>query len=87
MNWLGKKQTQILNLLKEGPKSFSELEKITSFDKRIIRNTILELFDIGVIRGNFQSCYRYTEPKEPIVYDTEEVYVEEKHLKNLSRVL
>jgi predicted transcriptional regulator len=87
MNWLGKKQTRILNLLKEGPKTLTELEEITSFDKRTIRNTIMELYDIGVVRGSTESSYRYIEPKTPIVYDTEEVTVHESQLKNLSRVI
>lgn len=86
MNWLGKKQTQILNLLKEGPKTLTELEEITSFDKRTIRNTLMEIYGVGVVK-EIKGFYTYIEPKTPIVYDTEEVTVHESQLKNLSRVI
>lgn len=80
------RRTTILNLLKEGPKSVGELQSLTGYEIRHVKNILSEFYGLNLVKGTIENGFMYTQPKGPFVKEEGDVY-DEFTLKNLARIV
>lgn len=77
------RRTTILNLLKEGPKSVGELQDLTGYEPRHVKNILSEFYGMNLIKGTMEKEFIYTPLKGPFTKEVDCVYDDEFVLQNI----